>query len=161
MRLNNTHTPSTIHRRDGATTAERYLKRLCERSFLSLWSYAGVYRDQLDAPTAKLGKEVCDLLVVFENHIIVFSDKDCAYPAGDDEELNWRRWFKPNPQRLFLDPACTQRFPIPLPDPATAVFHRIIVAHGASEQCKALFGGSGSLMMDSTVIGSMHTASPA
>ncbi len=177
--MNNTHPPTFIHRRDGATTAERYLKRLCERSFLSLWSYAGVYRDQLDAPTAKVGKEVCDLLVVFENHIIVFSDKDCAYPAGDDEELNWRRWFKravqksaeqiwgaerwikANPQRLFLDPACTQRFPIPLPDPATAVFHRIIVAHGASEQCKALFGGSGSFMMDSTVIGSMHTASPA
>jgi hypothetical protein len=35
-----------IHRRNGVTSAERYLKRLCDHSFLSLWSYAGVYRDQ-------------------------------------------------------------------------------------------------------------------
>lgn len=177
--MNDRHPPTFIHRRDGVTTAERYLKRLCERSFLSLWSYAGVYRNQLDSPTAKVGKEVCDLLVVFENHIIDFSDKECVYPNGADEELNWRRWYKravqesaeqiwgaerwikANPQRLFLDATCTQHFPIPLPDPATAVFHRIIVAHGASERCKALFGGSGSLMMNSNVMGSMHTASLA
>ena len=72
-----------ILRRDGTTSAERYLKRLCDRSFLSLWSYAGVYRDQLYSPTAKIGKEVCDLLVVFEDHIIIFSDKDCVYPDGE------------------------------------------------------------------------------
>jgi hypothetical protein len=92
--LENTRIQSSIHRRDGTTIAERYLKRLCEHSFLSLWSYASVYRDQFDSPTAKIGKEVCDLLVVFENHIIIFSDKDCVYPDGENEELNWRRWYK-------------------------------------------------------------------
>jgi hypothetical protein len=171
------NTSMFIHRRDGTTSAERYLKQLCDRSFLSLWSYSGVYRDQFDSPTAKIGKEVCDLLVVFQNHIIIFSDKDCVYPDGNDKELNWRRWYKravkksadqiwgaerwikSNPQRIFLDPSCTQPFPYPLPDHTTAIFHRIIVAHGASEKCQALFGGSGSLMMDSTMIGSVHTAS--
>lgn len=169
------HAP--IQRRDGVNTSERYLKRLSDRSFLSLWSYSGVYRDQLDCPTAKIGKEVCDLLVVFQDHIIIFSDKDCVYPDGDDEQLNWQRWFKravrksaeqiwgaerwikTHPQRLFLDPACAQRFPFPLPDPATAIFHRIVVAHGAAEACRRFFGGgSGSLIMDSTVIGSAHMA---
>jgi hypothetical protein len=174
-RLDNTHTQSSIHRRDGITTAERYLKRLCDHSFLSLWSYAGVYRDQFDSPTAKIGKEVCDLLVVFENHILIFSDKDCVYPDGQDEELNWRRWYKravqksaeqiwgaerwikSHPQRLFLDVGCTQPFLFPLPDMSSAIFHRIIVAHGASEKCKAIYGGSGSLMMDSTLIGKSDT----
>jgi len=168
--LDSPNTGTPILRRDGTTSAERYLKRLCDHSFLSLWSYAGVYRDQLDSPTAKIGKEVCDLLVVFEDHIIIFSDKDCVYPDGENEELNWRRWYKraiqksaeqiwgaerwikSNPQRLFIDSGCTQRFPYPLPDSTTAIFHRIIVAHGASEKCKAIFGGSGSLMMDSTLV---------
>jgi SEC-C motif len=175
--LDATDIQAPIQRRDGVTTAERYLKRLSDRSFLSLWSYAGVYRDQLDCPTAKIGKEVCDLLVVFQNHIIIFSDKDCAYPTGDDEQVNWQRWsrravsnaakqiwgaekwIKNHPQRLFLDPACAQRFPFPLPDPATATFHRIVVAHGAAEACRKFFGGgSGSLIMCSDVIGSAHTA---
>jgi SEC-C motif len=175
--LDATDIQAPIQRRDGITSAERYLKQLSDRSFLSLWSYAGIYRDQLDCPTAKIGKEVCDLLVVFQNHIMIFSDKDCVYPDGDDEQLNWQRWFKrairksaeqiwgaerwikANTQRLFLDPACTQRFPFPLPDLTTAIFHRIVVAHGASEACKRFFGGgSGSLMMDTTVIGSADLA---
>ena len=179
MSLNNTHTPSIIHRRDGTTSAERYLKRLCDHSFLSLWSHAGVYRDQFDSPTAKIGKEVCDLLVVFQEHIIIFSDKDCVYPDGENEELNWRRWYqraiqesakqiwgaerwiKSKPQRLFIDSGCTQRFPYPLPDPTTAIIHRIIVAHGASEKCKAALGGSGSLMMVSTMLESAQATNVA
>ncbi len=81
-------------RGEGVTDAERYLKRLCDRSFLSLWSYAGIYRDQWLRGGVKEGKEVCDLLVVFENHIIIFSDKDCVYKMGDDPAINWQRWFK-------------------------------------------------------------------
>jgi hypothetical protein len=60
-----------IERADGVTEAERYLKRLCDRTFLSLWSYPGVYRDQGSGKGTE-GKEVCDLLVVFENHIIIW-----------------------------------------------------------------------------------------
>jgi hypothetical protein len=35
-----------VVRADGLNPAERYLQRLCERTFLRLWSYPGVYRDQ-------------------------------------------------------------------------------------------------------------------
>lgn len=174
--MENQNTTEPVTRRDGITSAERYLKKLCERSFLSLWSYAGIFRDQWISPTSKEGKEVCDLLVVFQDHILIFSDKDCAYQMDGDEEINWRRWFKravqnsakqiwgaerwikENPQRLFLDSACTQRFPFPLPDPTKAIFHRIVVAHGVVEACKARLGGSGSLMMISDLIGPQHTA---
>lgn len=159
---------SVIQKSDGVTPAERYLKRLCDRTFLSLWSYPGIYRDR--------GKEVCDLLVVFENHIIIFSDKDCAFPNTGDIDLDWSRWFRnaivksaeqiwgaerwirKYPDRLFLDKKCKQPFPIPLPDPSGAQFHRILVAHGVSHRCREELGGSGSLMLDSTLVGSKHTS---
>ena len=41
------HTPGRgISRADGITKSERYLGTLCDRTFLSLWSYPGVYWDQ-------------------------------------------------------------------------------------------------------------------
>src|SRR5690242_17585658 len=130
-----------INRQDGVTQAERYLKRLCDRTFLSLWSYPGIYRNQGQTAKSREGKEVCDLLVVFERHIIIFSDKDCQFPRSGNPGLDWSRWFrravlksadqvwgaerwiKSYPGRLFLDRSCTQPFPIDLPDPATAKFH--------------------------------------
>jgi hypothetical protein len=63
--------PNPIVRSEGVTETERYLKRLCDRSFLSLWSYSGVFRDQGRTDGKGDGKEVADLLVVFENHIII------------------------------------------------------------------------------------------
>lgn len=165
-----------IHRADGITTAEKYLKRLCDHTFLSLWSYSGVCRDQGIARTGR-GKEVCDLLVVFEEHIIIFSDKDCEFPDTGNLELDWSRWFrravlkpakqvwgaerwiKSYPNRLFLDLACTQPFPISLPDPLSAQFHRVVVAHNVSERCQAELGGSGSLMIVPGIVGEAHCAS--
>jgi SEC-C motif len=167
---------SPIYRADGVTGAERYLKRLCDRSFLSLWSYAGIYRDQGRGKTGD-GKEVCDLLVVFEDHIIIFSDKDCEFPRSGNLELDWSRWFrravqksadqvwgaerwiKSYPDRLYLDRVCTQPFPIDLPDLAKAKFHRIVVAHDASSRCRKDLGGSGSLMIEPGVVGAQHYAS--
>src|SRR5262245_43012709 len=115
----------------GTTLAERYLARLCERTFLSLWSYPGVYRDQYygtkgEGLKQREGKEVTDLLVIFERRVILFSDKDCAFPASGDLDRDWQRWFRravlasarqlwgaerwisQYPERLFLDRTCTQ-----------------------------------------------------
>ena len=166
-----------MYRSSGATAAERYLKKLCDRSFLSLWSYSGVYRDQGKVGKAGDGKEICDLLVVFQNHILIFSDKDCVFPDTGNLELDWARWFrraiqksaaqlwgaerwiKSYPDRLFLDPGCAQKFPLNLPDPATAQFHRILVAHGVSGRCRKELGGSGSLMIWPDVVGNQHVKS--
>lgn len=162
-------TGPAISRADGATDSERYLKKLCERTFLSLWSYPNVYRDQGGSAKGD-GKEVCDLLVVFENHVIIFSDKDCAFPDSGDLTKDWSRWFKKavkksvdqvwgaerwirnHPDRLFVDRACKHEFPIDLPAPDEAVVHRIVVAHDSSDRCRRAFGGgSGSLIVDSTI----------
>src|SRR5438477_13146594 len=63
-----TGTRPTVLPGEGVTAAERYLAELCRRSFLSLWSYPAVFRDQGHRGGNGDGKEVCDLLVVFENH---------------------------------------------------------------------------------------------
>lgn len=162
-----------IKRADGVTESERYLKLLCDRTFLSLWSYPGVYRDQVSGKGTE-GKEVCDLLVVFENHIIIFSDKDCQFPNSARLELDWNRWFKraiqksadqvwgaerwirKHQNRLFLDRACTSPFPIDIPDLSTAMFHLIVVAHDNSMRCQQELGGSGSLIINSSVKGDAH-----
>ncbi len=159
----------------GVTPAERYLHQLCDRSFLSLWSYPGIHRDQGITSVRRIGKEVCDMLVVFENHIIIFSDKYCEFPQSGDIKVDWSRWFRrailasakqawgaerwirSYPQHLYLDAACTQPFPLILPDPETAIFHRVVVAHGIAEPCRRHFeGGSGSLIIDSSIVGDQH-----
>src|SRR5687767_2959394 len=89
---NQAHTP--IVRARGTTTTERYLRQLCDRSFLSLWSYANLYREQGQKGTQREGKELCDLLVVFDNDIIIFSDKACEFPNTGNIEVNWHRWFR-------------------------------------------------------------------
>ena len=81
-----------VTKQDGVTDAERYLHRLGTRSFLSLWSYPGVYRNT--GPAGGHGEEVCDLLVVFRNYIIIFSDKDCAFPDKGNLRVDWSRWYR-------------------------------------------------------------------
>ena len=160
----------------GQTESERYLTDLCSRTFLSLWSYPGIYRDQVG--TGREGKEVCDLLVVCGRHIVIFSDKHCRFSESTDLALAWTRWFRKTikrsadqvwgaerwirdfPSRLFLDRACSRPFPITLPDASEAVFHRIVVAHGISEPFKRIAGGSGSMMLMSHVVGDQHYDMP-
>jgi hypothetical protein len=156
----------------GITASERYLADLCERSFLSLWSYPNFYRS--------LGKELCDNLIVFRDHIIIFSDKSCQFPETSNEGSDWSRWFKravlqsarqvygaerwlrEQPKRLFLDARCTQPFPLILPRAKDAHFHRVVVALNASARCKRHFNnsGSGSLMLRPNVVGEAHHAKP-
>jgi hypothetical protein len=64
----------------GTTGSERALAKLARETFLSLWSYPNVVRDE---PQAKgvIGKEIADLLVVFEDDVVLFSDKDCVFPS--------------------------------------------------------------------------------
>lgn len=100
---------------------------------------------------------------MFDEHIIIFSDKHCAYPDTGDLQVDWDRWYRKaiaksaeqifgaerwiedHPDRLFLDRECAQPFPLALPDPSVAKVHRIVVAHGVAERCRQELGGSGSL----------------
>lgn len=108
---------------------------------------------------------MADHLVVFENDIIVFSDKDIAWQAGKPINVAWsrwhreavlsgarqlwgaERWIRSFPERLFIDRACTVRYPVPLPQLESARVHLVLVAHGAGQACRTAFGGSGSLVL--------------
>jgi hypothetical protein len=153
-----------IEKAEGVTASERYLHQLCERSFLSLWTYPGIYRDQGKQTATQEGKEVCDLVVVFGDHVILFSDKEDSVSESGKPQVDWKRWyrkaveksasqlwgaerwFRDFQERLFLDRACHRPFPIQLPVPSRIKFHRIAVARGATERCRKFYGGgSGTL----------------
>ncbi|WP_051571724.1 YecA family protein [Ruminiclostridium cellobioparum] len=154
-----------IHRSEGVTESEKILNLLCKRSFFSLWTYPNVYRDQGTKDGKYEGKEVCDALAVFGDHILIFSDKSCTFPDSGSLDVDWARWYKKaikrsadqllgamrwitqHPDRLFIDKDCMEPLPINLPSIENAKFHLIAVARGAGERCKMHYGGSGSLMV--------------
>ena len=131
----------------GLTSTEQYLSKLCERTFLKLWSYPNPFRER--------GKELCDLIAVFENHVYLFFDRAPKTLWGEVEDFDraWERWKKEavtkqiksakkarnhvlrNRDRIYLDAACTIPLPVKLPLNNMSV-HTIIVAHGASDACK-------------------------
>jgi hypothetical protein len=158
-------TEPPIIKAESVTESERYLRVLCEQSFLSLWTYPGIYKDQGRKSSNADGKEVCDVVVVFRTHVIIFSDKCCAFPNSGNLEVDWRRWyreaikesakqlwgaerwFRDLQDRLYLDRKCTKPFPIPLPASSEIKIHRIAVARGAGDACRKHYGGSGSLLL--------------
>lgn len=56
-----------------------------------------------------------------------------------------------------MDKDCTQPFPFELSNLQSIEFHRIVIAHGVSQKCRKYFnGGSGSLVIDNTIINGEH-----
>lgn len=163
-----------INRGNGITESERYLARLADKAFLNLWSYPNTYvnkklRGQGD------GKELCDLLVVFGDDVLVFSDKEIAFRPHDDIVVAWKRWYRSaieksvgqihgaerflreHQDKIFLDKGCTESFPIDLPNPERMRFHGICVAIGAEQAAKEYWGGSdGSLIIADTSFASAY-----
>lgn len=141
------------------TQSEQYLARLCQRSFLSLWSYPNPYTDKGKQGGECHGRELCDLLVVFGDSVIIFSDKHVKYKDTGNASIDWGRWhrgaveasirqlygaeswLKRYPNRVYLDPLCSKPLPVKLPDPERAHFHRIAVTRGSYDACVRFFGG--------------------
>ncbi|MBC8382307.1 MAG: hypothetical protein H8E22_00525 [Candidatus Cloacimonetes bacterium] len=129
----------------GTTKTEKLLSKLCNDSFLELWSYPNPFNSKK--------KELCDLLAVFENHVFIFFDRENLQLDNRDKdpEINWKRWkrkviepqirtangverYIKNNGKIYLDKDLKQQFPIPI-NPETMVVHKIIIAHGAKEAC--------------------------
>lgn len=143
-------------RPSGVTETESFLGNLCQESFLDLWSYQNVYRDQGRNNQRGDGKELCDLIVVCNDDIILFSDKNISFHSNKTD-IAWQRWYQKAiynsakqvlgaerwirtfPEKIFQDKQCTQPLHIPLPDLETARFHRVLVASGAKDACKQYF----------------------
>src|SRR5882724_7336737 len=133
-----------VQKSSGITATERYLEGICQTNFLSLWSYPRPFRDQGG------NKELCDLLVVMGDDVIVFSDKHCSLEPRTTLEIDWQRWFRSAvqagaqqawgaerwlrtyPDRVFLDPACTRQLPVRIPPPDSARYHVVVTVHGVA-----------------------------
>jgi hypothetical protein len=132
----------------GVTRTEQFLSELCQRTFLKVWSYPNPFRKQ--------GKELCDLIAVFENHVFLFFDRESQTLRGNSKDISlaWDRWKKEaidkqinqakkarthifrSRNQIFLDAQCANPLPVKIPEGDISV-HTIVVAHGASEACMA------------------------
>jgi hypothetical protein len=134
-----------IIKSNGTTRTEKLLSKLCNNSFLQLWSYPNPFNEQK--------KELCDLLAVFDNQVFIFFDRENLQlkNSSNDTETVWKRWKRKviDPQirtangaeryikssrKIYIDKDLRQSFPIPI-NPKTMVIHKIIIAHGANEAC--------------------------
>ncbi len=164
----------------GTTLSERILAKLARKAFLSLWSYVNVYTDEGRASGKGAGKELCDLLIVFGNTVILFSDKEWTFQEDEDIKVAWPRWYKKaveksanqlagaekflreHPTRIYLDSMCQTRLPIDLPAADKARYFLIAVTRGSHRVAERYFGGgsSGSFMLMTDIVGKAHYVRP-
>lgn len=129
-------------------TAEELVFEICQRSFLSLWAY----RNPKQQP---LGKELCDVLVVCDPDVVIFSVKDIGFRDVSEPVVGAKRWL-----RKAAEGSCKQIYGaesvikssknviryddspgIPFPNPPT--IHRIAVAFGSQGKVAIPFGDFG------------------
>jgi hypothetical protein len=154
--------------------------RLAQKAFLSLWSYPNLHTDEGRATSKGDGKELCDLLVVFGNYVLIFSDKHCQFPSHPDITIVLSRWYrraieksarqlagaekfiKAYPKRVFLDKDCRTPLPIDLPDTNVARYFLVAVTRGSCDVAAQFWGkgSSGSLMLNNMIEGDTHYGNP-
>ena len=130
--------------------SEQLVFRLCTKSFLSFWSYP--------SPRSKnSGKELCDILVVCDPDVIVFSVKEIGLRDSGDESVDWERW-----RKKAIDESCKQIYgaerwinsaknvvtrkgeiALPFPDISRRRVHRVAVALGGQGKAPIYFGDFG------------------
>ncbi len=116
--------------------SEEFTYKLCKHSFLSLWSFA--------TPHKKDGKELCDVLVVLDPYLIIFSVKEIQFSDEALEPTASRRWRRKavdesvkqiyNAQRWIakgITAFANRDKPISIPDLKNLRIHRVAVALGS------------------------------
>lgn len=142
-----------IERGIPVNTTEKTLSDLCDLAFLKLWSFPNPYKEP--------GKELCDVLVVFDNNIIIFSVKNIKYNENKglagwqrwkrkaiDESITQingaEKWIKNHPDQIYLNKNCNTI--ISINSKKKFKIYRIVVAHGISDSIANIPGNtSGSL----------------
>jgi hypothetical protein len=130
--------------------SERLVTSLCNKSFLSFWSYP--------MPQGKeRGKELCDVLVVCDPDVVIFSIKDIGLKKTSDPAVGWERW-----RKKAIDASCKQIYGaqrwidsannvitkdgeegIAFPEPSRRRVHRVAVALGSEGDVPLSFGDFG------------------
>lgn len=116
-------------------SSEAFVLDVCKKAALSLWCY--------NNPISKPGKELCDILVVCDPHIIIVSVKDVRLrdPNLETEHVRWERKAVDDSVRQIYGAErklasatqvtrCDGSPGLPLPPVGTRIIHRIAVAFG-------------------------------
>ncbi|MCF5955628.1 hypothetical protein P2A57_08300 [Xanthomonas perforans] len=154
----------------GANSSEESLISLCRDSFLSLWSLPNTYTSEGKRAGQSSGKEFSDVLVVFGDDIILFSDKDIDFNENIGVDIAWGRWFKKAisksvsqlygarnwaynfPEEIYLDAKCERPLPVKLPPMDSAKFHLVATTRGSTGPCAKAFGsGPGTSILDTSL----------
>jgi len=121
--------------------SEQFVYNICTKSFLSLWSYIN--------PQGKTpGKELCDVLVICDPHVIVISVKDIQLKSTDNPNVDWKRW-----QRKAIEESIKQikgairwldgseyvvkkdgSQGLKLPEKSQRIYYRVAVAFGGKRE---------------------------
>ena len=163
---------AVIERGVGVSPTEKNLAALADKIFLNLWTYPNLY--------GSAGKELCDVLVVCGDDVVIFSDKNIKWSPDADVKVAWPRWYnkavgksvaqingaartlRDHPDQLFLDAACTERFPLKLPPADRRRVRLVAIALGASEACAEYRKEApGYFAIDPTLKGDDHSNSGA
>ena len=131
------------------TESEKLVYELSQQSFMPIWSFANPLNEQ--------SKELCDVLVVCDPDVIIFSVKDIKYKNTGRPAIDCERWHK-----AAVDESCKQLYgaerklqtlssiissdgsrPYNLPDASRRKIHRIAVALGGHGRVPLTFGDFG------------------
>ena len=141
----------------GLTSSENILINLYQKSFLSLWTLPNLFKEK--------GKELADVVIIFDDNIIILSDKE-GHSQTTDLPSKWKRfqkhidksqrqllgaqrWITNYPDKIFLDSQCTK--PIFHLLPKKPKFHLISVLRGLkNDSLKYYKNNDGSLPIDTT-----------
>ena len=129
--------------------SEQFVFRLCRRSFLSVWSYPN--------PRGKGGKELCDILVVCDPHVIIFSVKEVDLKETGETAIGWERWrrsaIKESAKQIYgaerwLNAATSVvtregEVALSIPDSSVRRVHRVAVALGGHGEVPISVGNMG------------------
>lgn len=164
----------------GVNESERVLTGLCRKSFLRLWAQTNVFTDEGFKAGRGSTKELCDALVIFGKHVLIFSDKHITFQKDKALDVAWPRWYRRAvvdsirqlhgarswlqrfPQRAFLDTACTRPLPVKVPSGADVTFHLVAVTRGSTAAAIKASGGEGrgTFGVNSALKGDDHLKAP-
>jgi len=129
--------------------AEEFVFHICKNTFLSLWSYAN--------PQGKKKKELCDILVVCEENILIFSVKEIKLTESSDVTKDWKRWnrgaVEESSKQIYGAERWIKNSPfiirndgkrgLPLPEVKDQRIYRIAVALGGKNKVPMFYGDLG------------------